>query len=254
MIRIGTAGWTIPKPDRAAFPVQGTHLERYGQRFAAVEINSSFYRPHKLDTYTRWAASVPRDFRFAAKIPREVTHARGLIAAAEPLERFLSEIKGLGDRLGPLLIQLPPALSFNEASVGLFFQEFRSRFDGLAVCEPRHASWFTDRVEALLVRYRIARAAADPAPVPKARTPGGWPGLIYRRLHGSPRMYYSAYPPEYIEATAALMGEILDRDRQHWCIFDNTALGEATGNALALKRRLEQAPMPPANVPSARLL
>jgi uncharacterized protein YecE (DUF72 family) len=254
MIRIGTAGWTIPKPDRAAFPVQGTHLERYGQRFTAVEINSSFYRPHKLDTYTRWAASVPPDFRFAAKLPREVTHVRGLIAAAEPLERFLSEIKGLGDRLGPLLIQLPPALSFDEASGERFFQELRSRFDGLAVCEPRHASWFTDRVEALLVRYRIARAAADPAPVPKARTPGGWPGLIYRRLHGSPRMYYSAYPPEYIEATAALMGEIPDRDREHWCIFDNTALGEATGNALALKRRLEQAPMPPANMPSARLL
>jgi uncharacterized protein YecE (DUF72 family) len=254
MIRVGTAGWTIPKSDRAAFPVQGTHLQRYARRFAAVEINSSFYRPHKPETYARWAAGVPPDFRFAVKLPRDVTHARRLIAATEPLERFLSETKGLGDRLGPLLVQLPPALNCNEDNAELFFQELRLRFDGLVVCEPRHASWFTDEVDALLVRHQIARVAADPAPVPKAAIPGGWPGLIYRRLHGSPRMYYSAYPAEYIEATAALMGEIPDHDREHWCIFDNTALGEAAGNALALKRRLEQADEPPANMSPTRLL
>jgi uncharacterized protein YecE (DUF72 family) len=238
LIRIGTAGWTIPKPHSAYFVTDGTHLQRYGQCFDAVEINSSFYRPHKPATYARWAASVPPDFRFAVKVPREITHARRLLAATEPLEDFLCEARALGDRIGPLLVQLPPSLRFDASSAQIFFQELRARFDGSVVCEPRHPSWFADPVEALLVQYRIARAAADPAPVPRAAIPGGWPGLVYRRLHGSPRMYYSGYRPEYLDAAAGMLREAVAFPQERWCIFDNTALGEATNDALALKRRL----------------
>jgi uncharacterized protein YecE (DUF72 family) len=240
MIRIGTAGWTIPKPYAADFPVQGTHLQRYAQRFAAVEINSSFYRPHMPGTRARWAASVPPYFRFAIKIPRQITHASRLVATTEPLDRFLSEAQALGDRLGPLLVQLPPGLGFDPASAALFFEQLRARFDGLVVCEPRHASWFTGPVEMLLLRQRIARAAADPARVPLAAVPGGWPRVVYRRLHGSPRMYYSRYSPDYIDATAGLMRATSAHSRENWCIFDNTALGEATDDALAPKRRMDR--------------
>jgi uncharacterized protein YecE (DUF72 family) len=238
LIRIGTAGWSLPKPHAAEFPSEGTHLQRYAQRFSGVEINSSFYRPHKPDTYARWAASVPPAFRFAVKVPREITHVRKLVCPADPLDRFLSEAGALGDRLGPLLVQLPPSLGFDETIAGAFFDALRARFDGLAVCEPRHPSWFTPRAEALLVQHRLARAAADPAPVPAAASPGGWPGLVYHRLHGSPRMYYSGYGPDYLDATAGMMRDALSTADERWCIFDNTALGEATADALGLIQRI----------------
>jgi uncharacterized protein YecE (DUF72 family) len=240
-IRIGTAGWSIPKPHAPDFAGEGTHLQRYARCLPAVEINSSFYRPHKPATYARWAASVPPGFRFAVKVPQEITHIRRLAGTAEPLDRFLAEIQALGGALGPLLVQLPPSLRFDEAVVGGFLDGLRARFNGLVVCEPRHATWFTDTADTLLSRAQVARVAADPALTPSAAAPGGWPGVLYRRLHGSPRMYYSAYPPEYLAMTARQIRETAVPGRESWCIFDNTALGEAMTNALGLLHRLARA-------------
>lgn len=238
---IGTAGWTIPKQHAEAFPEAGSHLERYAARFPAVEINSSFYRPHRPATYERWAASVPPDFRFSVKIPREVTHTRRLGDVAEPLQRFLGEVKALGSALGPLLVQLPPSLRYDQAVAERFFGEFRETFDGKLACEPRHQTWFSDAAEALLVNHHVARVAADPPVVSRAALPGGWQGLLYLRLHGSPKIYYSAYAPETIKVAAQRLRcgrKALDR----WCIFDNTALGEATRQALDLLQRLRETP------------
>ncbi|HYF07978.1 MAG TPA: DUF72 domain-containing protein [Acetobacteraceae bacterium] len=237
-IHVGTAGWSIPKQHAASFPAEGSHLERYAARFSAVEINSSFYRPHRPATYARWAASVPSHFRFAVKAPREITHERRLADAAEPLERFLSEVAALGDCFGPLLVQLPPSLRFDEQVGHAFFNALRHRFAGEVVCEPRHASWFADAADDVLRTFRVGRVAADPAPVPAAARPGGWPGIVYVRLHGSPKMYYSPYSSEQLDSTADLLREAAAEGRQAWCIFDNTALGEATGNALDLLGRL----------------
>jgi uncharacterized protein YecE (DUF72 family) len=201
-----------------------------------VEINSSFYRPHKPATYARWAASVPPGFQFSVKIPREITHVRKLVDATEVLDRFLAEVGALGDKLGPLLVQLPPSLRFDPAAAGAFFALLRDRFDGDLACEPRHATWFTADADALLHQFCVARVAADPAPVPLASHPGGWPKLIYRRLHGSPRMYYSGYTPDCLAQIADLMRSCT---YDTWCIFDNTALGEATRDALDLLQCLQ---------------
>jgi uncharacterized protein YecE (DUF72 family) len=239
MIRIGTAGWSIPKPHAAEFAGGGTHLQRYAQRFPAVEINSSFYRSHKPETYARWAASVPSGFRFAVKVPREITHIRKLAGIIEPLDRFLAETKSLGDQLGPLLVQLPPSLRFNNSVAGEFFHDLRARFDGQVVCEPRHSTWFTDTVDAALSEFRIVRAAADPAPVPRAASPGGWAEMVYRRLHGSPKMYYSAYSPRCLDIIARHIRNAAAANQEQWCIFDNTALGEATHDALAVLQHLD---------------
>lgn len=133
-------------------------------------------------------------------------------------------------------MQLTPSLHFDESVVSGFFESVRYRFDGDVVCEPRHATWLTDDVDALLARFRIARVAADPSAVPRAAEPGGWRGLIYRRLHGSPRIYYSGYPAAFLDWMAGLLCPA------DWCLFDNTALGEATGDALHLLRRMEVAP------------
>ena len=213
----------------------GSHLERYGAILNAVEINSSFYRPHQTVTYERWAASVPDDFRFAVKVPKAITHERRLKDVGDLLDRFLSEAGGLGPKLGPLLVQLPPSLSFQPGVADGFLSELRSRVEGSIVCEPRHASWFTPEVEALLGKLRIARVAADPAAVPGAGEPGGWRGLLYYRLHGSPKIYYSAYSAEYLAAIAQVLARDAAAGVETWCIFDNTAAFAATGDALTTR-------------------
>jgi uncharacterized protein YecE (DUF72 family) len=233
--RIGCAGWSLRSEFAEQFPGEGTHLERYVRRFPAVEINSSFYRPHQPATYARWAASTPEGFQFAVKVPKEITHTRRLREVEAPLGQFLAEAGALGEKLGPLLVQLPPSLPFAAGVAEPFFAGLRERFAGGVVCEPRHPTWFTAEADQLLIDFQVARVAADPAPVPAAAEPGGWPGLAYYRLHGSPKIYYSHYSDEYLDRLTATLPS------GAWCIFDNTAEGEATANALGLLERLERA-------------
>jgi uncharacterized protein YecE (DUF72 family) len=241
MVRVGCVGWSIPGEFASRFPGEGTHLERYGQRFSAVEINSSFYRPHRPATYARWAASVPEGFRFAVKVPREITHRLRLAAeSGEALDRFMGECGALGAKLGPLLLQLPPSLVFEEEREAAFFALLRARYAGSVVCEPRHASWFVPEAEEMLTRFRVARVAADPAVVAEAARPGGWPRLVYYRLHGSPRVYYSAYGEAALAAKAAKLVAATERSVEAWCIFDNTAAGAATGDALGVLELLKR--------------
>jgi uncharacterized protein YecE (DUF72 family) len=236
--RIGCAGWTIPKAHAASFPPSGSHLKRYAQIFNAAEINSSFHRPHRRATYERWAASVPDGFSFAVKAPKTITHELRLVGAEAELDEFLAQARGLGQKLGPLLVQLPPKLGFDTDTVRAFFAVLRARHDGDVVCEPRHADWFTPPADDLLLEFRIARVAADPAVVAAAAEPGGWKDLIYFRLHGSPRVYWSEYGPEQIDWFAEKLVRAAKDARAAWCIFDNTASGAAAGNALALRERV----------------
>jgi uncharacterized protein YecE (DUF72 family) len=235
VFRIGTAGWNVPKNHADRFPSNGPHLDRYGAVFNAVEINTSFYRPHRRETYERWAAAVPTDFRFAVKVPKAVSHERRLQDCNRVLDRFLEDAAGLGPKLGPVLLQLPPSLAFQPDNGGSFLRYLRQCHEGPIVCEPRHPSWFEPGVQALLTDLRIARVAADPAPVPAAAAPGGWLGITYRRLHGSPRMYYSAYPLDVLTRIARHLAEDAAAGRETWCILDNTAAFAAAGDALSLK-------------------
>ncbi len=228
---VGTAGWAIPRDVRGRFASAGTRLERYSRRFRCVEINSSFYRPHRPSTYARWASSVPDDFRFALKVPKEITHTRRLVDIVEPLDRFLAESAELGAKRGVLLVQLPPSFAYDETLVVAFFATLRQRYDGLLACEPRHPTWFDRGAEDALNNVRVARVAADPALVPAAAIPGGWDGLVYYRLHGSPRTYYSAYDDATLHAVAE---RVQAATVPAWTIFDNTALDAATANALDL--------------------
>ncbi len=142
-ISIGCAGWGLPISAADRFPTSGSHLERYAARLDAVEINSSFYRSHRPATYQRWAATVPETFRFAVKVPRLITHERRLVNVEEPLDNFLQQMMLLGSRRGPLLVQLPPSLVFHPGQAAAFFSMLRTKLSGPVVCEPRHASWFT---------------------------------------------------------------------------------------------------------------
>jgi len=235
-IRIGTAGWTLPKQHAHYFPVDGSHLERTAAGFNCVEINSSFHRPHMLKTWQRWAATTPPNFKFAVKIPKTITHQARLINTGGLLQTFLDQANGLGEKLGPFLIQLPPKLAFDEGLAHEFLTTFREICTSQAVLEPRHASWFTPAVDRLLRDFEISRVAADP---PKgsalAAKPGGWQPLRYYRLHGAPRIYYSDYSAAFLKDFASSLRDETPRiTKETWVIFDNTALGHATENALDL--------------------
>jgi uncharacterized protein YecE (DUF72 family) len=236
-VYIGCPRWAIPAAHAGQFPPGGSHLDRYARRFPVVEINSSFYRPHKPATYARWAATTPAHFRFSVKVPKEITHERRLTGATGLIDQFLREAGMLGAKLGPLLVQLPPSFAYSADVARPFFSELRQRFTGSVVFEPRHPTWFSDEVEQLLIEHRVARVAADPAPVPAAAHPGGYPGLVYYRLHGSPRMYYSAYSPEYLTTLTETLVNAA-RSAPVWCIFDNTALDAATLDGLFILDRL----------------
>lgn len=233
VVHLGTAGWAIPRPLAVDFPDQGSGIARYAARLTAVEINSTFYRSHLPSTYARWAAVTPEKFRFALKAPRTITHEARLAGCDAALAAFLREARQLGEKLGAVLIQLPPSLVFDAATADRFFQALRLLEPDLAVAsEPRHRTWFATEADALLEERRVARVAADPAPHPSASQPGGWQGFTYHRLHGSPRMYYSSYDQTFLRDLA---GRLRRTPAGSWCIFDNTASGAAAKNALEVQ-------------------
>lgn len=231
---IGTAGWAIPSLHAADFPTEGSQLERYGSRLSAVEINSSFTKSHRRFTYEKWARSVRPEFRFSVKIPKVITHNHGLVDVDNPLSAFANEVAGLGEKLGVVLVQLPPKLALDAQTAEKFFHRARTILSAAIVIEPRHSSWFSAEADGLLQRLNVARVAAHPV-LHGNGEPGGWDGLQYFRLHGTPKTYYSDYDQTALHHIA----ERLDRKRtvSKWCIFDNTAAGAALGNALSIMKR-----------------
>lgn len=246
-MHIGTAGWSIPREVSASFPGTGQHLERYARVLNCAEINSSFYRSHRREVYERWAARTPPGFRFSVKLPRSITHDGRLRRARGPLQSFLAEAEGLGGRLAVLLVQLPPSFAFEARPVRSFFKLLSDLYGGSVVCEPRHSSWFTPAADRTLATLQVSRAAADPARWPQAARPGGWLGtrddgggaVLYHRWHGSPRMYWSRYEPPWLRQRAEEL-RAWPPNADCWCIFDNTAGGGATSNALELRSAMRK--------------
>lgn len=224
---IATAAWSIPKTVAGRFPKTGSGLERYAAVFNGVEINSTFYRHHQKKTFARWASAVPAHFRFAVKIPREITHEARLRNIGPLFDIFVDEISALEGKLGPLLCQLPPSLRFDAAEAEEAFSAMRRIFTGTLVLEPRHKSWASAPARVLLQKCAIGHVLADPAPV--------WPVSDFRetpeyvRLHGTPQIYYSSYDDADIRRIADQLGA------EGWCVFDNTASGAAIENALVMR-------------------
>jgi uncharacterized protein YecE (DUF72 family) len=240
-VRVGIAGWSVPAAYRAAEPGR-SHLQQYARHFDCVEINSSFYKPHRPATYARWADSVPPHFRFSAKLPKLITHERRLVACEQPLQEFCASVAGLREKLAVLLVQLPPSLVFDQRTVEASFSLLRASSNATIVCEPRHPSWFTPEVDRLFSALGLTRVFADPpiaGPAPDAAPrPVTAPGQFsYLRLHGQPRIYYSSYSADYLADLAARLKAAADVPGA-WCIFDNTASAAAWPNAIELKERL----------------
>jgi uncharacterized protein YecE (DUF72 family) len=237
--RIGTSGWGNPPTERPRRATGETHLAHYAELFNAVEINSSFYRPHRRETYRRWAAATPPGFRFSVKCPRSITHEAALSHCGRELGEFLEQASGLGRKLAVILVQLPASASFDRTLTRRFFGSLASRCSAGLACEARNAEWFSAAANETLARLGVARVAADPPRAPGADQPGGARELIYYRLHGSPKIYHSAYSDPFLAALANELRHARSRSRAVWCVFDNTARYGAWGNARRLRALLE---------------
>ena len=233
-LNIGTAGWAIGKAASESFPGAGSALERYSAVFPVAEINSSFHRAHRISTWEKWRESTPDHFRFSVKLPKEISHQRKLIDCEEPLSAFMEQVARLKEKLAILLLQLPPKFEFDAETAGPFLSLLRQNSPVGVVCEPRNSTWFGEEADALLKEHEVARVAADPARNPGADVPGGWRGISYWRLHGSPIMYRSSYA-DRIEHYASLLSREATVAPDVWCIFDNTASSAAISDALELR-------------------
>lgn len=241
-LRIGTAAWTIAKDSKDEFPEEGSHLQRYSQVLSGVEINSSFYKDHQPKSYARWAEETPGGFEFAVKLNRRFTHDQKLNIDEADFIEWYEGVSQLGEKLGPLLVQLPPSLQFQFARARRFFSILRESFDGPIACEPRHSTWITSEALALFGDYRITKVEADPEPVPIELEDLPHTGLRYLRLHGSPEIYKSQYADELLESLAADLTTTNPELTSSWVIFDNTTFGYATEDALKLKALTELQP------------
>ena len=146
-VRIGTAGWSIPKPVAASFPGDGSQLARYSRVLACAEINTTFTGTHRPATFERWANDTPPDFRFSVKLPQAMTHGARLKVRRAEVKAFTASLGGLGDRLAALLVQLPPSLDLDTRAARAFFRSIHAGFEGAVLCEPRHPSMYWSRYE-----------------------------------------------------------------------------------------------------------
>jgi uncharacterized protein YecE (DUF72 family) len=244
--RIGTAAWAVPKALSESFESEGTHLQRYSKVLNAVEINTSFYRDHKADTYEKWAKSTPDSFRFAVKLSKVFTHEDQLVVDPQQLKTVVEGIMRLGPKLAVILIQLPPKLSFEEGKVRKFFEQLRSLYQGPIALEPRHKSWVSAEALSVLEDFDVGKVIADPEPCPASlEFQKATQDVCYLRWHGSPVIYESRYEEDSMQALK-LRAEELSRDfNEVWIIFDNTTFGWATVNALEMKSMLLKTPRRP---------
>ena len=225
--RIGLAGWSeAVSKYRQHFPGTGSGLTRYAETFDMVEVNASFYRAVRAETFASWAEQTPEGFRFSVKINRAVTHAARLSANAK-LEQALEPMMSLGVKLAAVLIQLPPTLVHDPERDAAFLTRLRGIYAGTVAWEPRHPSWDDPQATALLAEYGVTRVRTE-IPEPGAvQQVGG----AYVRLHGTPRRYYSAYSSADLTALATWLRAT---PPPTITIFDNTASSAGVRNALEL--------------------
>lgn len=162
MILVGTSGWQYRDWRGRFYPAglpQRRWLEHYADAFATVEINNAFYRLPERSTFEQWRSRTPDDFCIAVKMSRFLTHIRRLRTPEEPVARFLDRASGLGDRLGPVLLQLPPNLRADPATLDQTLARFPP---GVRVAvEPRHPSWWTEDTRRVLTDRDAALCWAD---------------------------------------------------------------------------------------------
>jgi uncharacterized protein YecE (DUF72 family) len=250
-VLIGTSGWQYRDWRGTFYPADlpvSAWLEEYAARFATVESNNAFYRLPERRTFEDWARRTPDDFVMAVKVSRFLTHIKRLADPEEPVERFLGRVAGLGRKLGPVLIQLPPQFRLNtdrlRATLDRFPQNIR------VAVEFRHPSWFTDEVRAILTERSVALCLADRRTVltPIWRT-ADWTYLRFHEGRSRPRPCYGRAA---LGTWARRLAETWTAGEDAYVYFNNDPRGCAPRDAARFARQVARVGLRPTRVPSVR--
>jgi uncharacterized protein YecE (DUF72 family) len=238
-VRIGCSGW-IYKHWRGPFYPEKLPAKRwfahYAESFDTVEINNSFYRLPKSETFDGWRAQAPPGFCYAVKANRFLTQAKKLKDCAEPMVRMMTPFRHLGDRLGPILYQLPPRFRLNLERLESFLE--LAPKDVTNVFEFRDKSWYDDRVFELLDRYGASFCAHDMPGLESPRVRVG--PIAYLRFHGGSGKYWGRYPDERLLDWADWIAEQARGGHAVWAYFNNDTECAAVEDALTLKAMVRQ--------------
>jgi uncharacterized protein YecE (DUF72 family) len=232
-VRIGTSGWEYRHWEGRFYPrdlPRDQWLEHYAAEFETVELNNSFYRLPGADQFARWGHRVARDFRFAVKASRYLTHVKRLRDPAQPLERLWTRARHLGPRLGPMLYQLPPRWKPDLERIAAFLAAVP---DAAQAIEFRDRSWYGDATYRLLERARVAICLHDMAGSATEPRPVG--PLVYIRFHGSGQKYGGSYSPHRLSAWADRIAGWASDGLPVWAYFNNDAAAHAIRDADRLR-------------------
>ncbi len=235
---IGTSGWHYDWWKERFYPAglsKPQWLDFYSRHFTTVELNNSFYRLPSEKAFTTWRESSRQDFLFAVKVSRFLTHVKRLKGVEEALENFMARARFLGEKLGPLLYQLPPNMHRNDQLLESFLALLPSGLQH--VFEFRHPSWLKDRVIQILRDHNIGFCVFD---MPDFTTPVlATTGFAYLRFHGSTGLYSSCYSDEELERWAQRIAELGRGLEAVYIYFNNDTEAFAVMNAQALERLLK---------------
>jgi uncharacterized protein YecE (DUF72 family) len=249
-VLVGTSGWQYRDWRGRFYPQrlpQRLWLEHYAQHFATVESNAAFYRLPERDTFLAWRQRTPPDFRWAVKASRFLTHVKRLRDPEEPVARMLSRAEGLGDRLDVVLLQLPPTLRADPDLLRACLQQFPA---GTRVAvEPRHESWWTDEVRALLERHAAALCWADrdERPVTPLWRTTDWG---YLRLHTGTAPPWPRYTQDTLRVWAERLAATWSAGEDVLVYLNNDPGGAAVVDAVALAAAVRATGRATSRVPS----
>ena len=240
-LHIGTSGWSY-RWQEVLYPPElkpADCLSHYATRFNATEINSSFYHFTMAKTIEKWLSQTPAHFRFTPKLHQEITHKRKFKEIEEPLQKFMSRYLLMGERLGPVLVQIAASFRFDRLVATDFFHTLRDLYsEQVFALEARHVSWFTEEALDLLREYDITTVIAS-AGKRFQGTEATTTNTAYLRLHGDEKMYSSAYADEKLERYAYMVKDWLEDGKEVWVFFNNTIQGHAVTDAEKLRKLVE---------------
>jgi len=236
---IGTSGWHYDHWRYRFYPQELTKakwLEFYASNFTTVELNNSFYRLPSEAAFANWRDSSPTNFTFAVKVSRFITHIKRLKNTQEAVETFISRARVLGEKLGPLLYQLPPNMHRNDERLASFLSTLPQGMRH--VFEFRHQSWLDDEVFETLHKYNIGLCVFD---MPSLSCPlVATADFAYIRFHGSTGLYLSCYSDEELADWAKRLANLATNLKAIYIYFNNDAEAFAVRNAITLRSYLQK--------------
>lgn len=236
-IHIGTSGWSYKHWANIFYPPEvkpGDYLSFYATHFRVSELNSSFYRLPLKSTVKKWIDTVPEGFLFCPKMSRYLSHLKKLHDPEEPLQRFFQIFEPFKTHLGPILIQLPAAVRFDEEVVTHLYELLSQEYsDYRFAMEVRHESWFSEESIRLMRRHKITLviAQSDRYPYYEELTAKD----VFIRFHGPRQLYSSSYPEQMIRDYAEKLVEWKNKGHNIWAFFNNDVNGHALRNAAMLQ-------------------